>query len=88
MDAWDSTSERLFNIAADEEISVRNLVEKIYAIQGLDSENFIKVGPDRPFNDDHYLIDDTKLRALGWTPKINFEEELNSIVSEKKFFVS
>ena len=88
MDLWDSTSERLFNIAADEQISVRDLVEKIYSIQGLDTEKFIKVGPDRPFNDDHYLIDDTKLRALGWTPKINFEEELHNIISEKKFFVS
>lgn len=31
---------------------------------------------DRRFNDCRYLIDDSRLRALGWSPQIPFEEGL------------
>lgn len=38
----------------------------------------------RPGQDLRYSIDDSKLKALGWSPKANFDKELKSIVSYYK----
>ena len=35
---------------------------------------------DRPFNDYRYHLDDSRLRALGWTPKVSWESGLCSTV--------
>lgn len=39
---------------------------------------------DRPFNDMRYLITDTKLRDLGWTPKVNFKQGIQMLVDETR----
>ena len=37
---------------------------------------------DRPYNDARYAVDDSKLRALGWSEAIDFDEGLREAVRE------
>ena len=88
---WEIESFHIYNISGDESYFISDVVDKIYSENGLDPNEFIKIGEDRPFNDIEYKVDDTRLRALGWKPKIIFWEELsklnreNSILSNNKY---
>lgn len=71
----------IFNISGNHEDSNLSVVTKIF-------ENFdIKFNYEqhvldlvRPGQDVRYSIDDTKLKALGWMPRANFDSELTKIV--------
>ena len=39
---------------------------------------------DRPGQDLRYSIDDSKLKALGWTPQADFDVELQHIIQYYK----
>ena len=39
-----------------------------------DVAKFIEYVADRPYNDLRYLMDSSKLHALGWAPKVKWEE--------------
>jgi dTDP-glucose 4,6-dehydratase len=43
-------------------------------------ENYLDLSINRPGQDVRYAIDDRKLKALGWTPRANFNKELIEIV--------
>ena len=43
-------------------------------------ERFLDLSINRPGQDVRYAIDDSKLKALGWTPRANFNKELVEIV--------
>lgn len=43
-------------------------------------ENYLDLSVKRAGQDVRYSIDDSKLKALGWTPKADFDEELKAIV--------
>ena len=36
--------------------------------------------PDRPYNDSRYFINSNKMNLLGWSPEINFDDGLKSLV--------
>ena len=76
----------IYNIAGDSELTVIDVVTRIY--QMLDcSEQLISVGrQDRPFNDQRYFVDDSKLRSLGWRPLRDFNEVLTDLVHKKDYF--
>jgi len=44
-------------------------------------ESFIKPVEDRPGHDRRYSLDTGKLRGLGWTPTVSFEEGLAATVA-------
>ena len=53
--------------------------------EDFDNKNqYIDFSYDRPGQDIRYALDDSRLRNLGWTPKINFSKEINNIVSYYK----
>jgi UDP-glucose 4,6-dehydratase len=35
---------------------------------------------DRPFNDKRYYISNSKLKSLGWTIRVNFEDGIRRIL--------
>ena len=37
-------------------------------------EKYVRFVEDRPFNDQRYPMDSTKLQELGWTPKVSWDE--------------
>jgi dTDP-glucose 4,6-dehydratase len=64
-----------YNVGTRHEISNIELTRKILAEFGL-AEDMIEFVADRPFNDKRYSIDYSKLAALGWEPRVGFEEGL------------
>lgn len=83
---WNSSQSKIFNIRSDENISIIDLVKKIYSIMKAPVE-LIEYGPDRPFNDTSYEIDDSCLRGLNWRPKEDFEERLQQLCEEQDIFL-
>ena len=37
---------------------------------------------DRPFNDKRYHISNEKLKKMGWTIDVNFDDGLNELLSD------
>jgi dTDP-glucose 4,6-dehydratase len=48
--------------------------------ENLRYNDYIDYSVSRPGQDVRYAIDDSKLKALGWEPKANFNQELSKIV--------
>jgi dTDP-glucose 4,6-dehydratase len=44
-------------------------------------ETLIRFVDDRPGHDRRYAMDDAKLRALGWQPKVSFEQGLSDTIA-------
>ena len=51
-------------------------------------EDWIETVEDRPFNDQRYLISNSKLKALGWSPTITFEDGLRALCTDASSLVS
>lgn len=79
----------IYNISGNYETDNLTVVKKILNMFGYtdEYENYI-VDLVRPGQDVRYAIDDFKLKALGWLPQADFDEELVKIVEYyKKNFV-
>ena len=64
---------QIYNVAGGNERENIVLTQKLLAL--LDrGEEFIRLVPDRPGHDFRYSIDASKIRALGWKPKMDWEE--------------
>jgi nucleoside-diphosphate-sugar epimerase len=69
------------NIAAGEEVSIRDLVNKIAELTGTRSEIGIGVLPYRPTEIWRMYADSTRAREiLGWKPEISLEEGLKQTI--------
>lgn len=70
-------------LAMGETHSVREWVEKSFAVAGLDYRDFVKVDPKfvRPAEVDVLVGDPTKAkRQLGWSPSVTFDELIRTMV--------
>ena len=47
-------------------------------------EKWIEFVEDRPFNDRRYYMSNYKLKALGWTIRVGFEDGIRRIVQMHK----
>ena len=74
------TPGELYNIAGGNERENIVLTRKLLALTGRD-ENFIKLVTDRPGHDRRYSIDASKLRALGWQPRMEWEQGVAETVT-------
>lgn len=63
---------QIYNIAGGNERENIELTRKILELTGRD-ESLIRWVPDRPGHDRRYSIDAAKLRALGWTPVVDWD---------------
>jgi dTDP-glucose 4,6-dehydratase len=73
----------IYNVAGGFEQKNKQTVNKIvqcYFEDERDSKDYIDLGYKREGQDVRYSLDDSKLRALGWEPKKNFDDELQNIV--------
>jgi dTDP-glucose 4,6-dehydratase len=68
-----------YNIGAGEEHPNIEIARKIVALTGAD-ESLLAFVTDRPGHDWRYSIDARKIRALGWRPRVDFEEGLERTV--------
>jgi len=77
------TSGEIYNISSDYELSVMDVTKIIIEIikGNNDYNSYITYIKDRPFNDQRYFIDSSKLRKLGWKPEKNINDLKNFIFS-------
>ena len=77
----------IYNIGCDEgmEYSVMQVAEMIINRIKKDDpvDKWITYIPDRPFNDQRYYISNQKLKELGWSVEINFEDGLDELINGK-----
>ena len=80
----------IYNIAGGFEQSNLDTVKKVikeYVDKDMADDNirlFLDLSYSRAGQDVRYALDDSKLRALGWEPKMKFDEELPKIVEYYK----
>ena len=71
----------IYNITAWNEITNKNIVEKILGLMKKPTDLIEKVG-DRPGHDKRYSIDSTKLqKTTGWKPRYQFDQALQETVT-------
>ena len=87
LNSWNIDKNLIYNISSDSDISIKDLVTKIYEYMEADPMLVVS-GKDRPFNDSNYSIDDSKLRSLGWSPQKDFWEEIHKLCSDKSFITN
>lgn len=72
----------IYNVGSDVELSILNLARLIKAtvdeLLGRNERDFlVRFLPGRPYNDQRYYIDATKLtKQLGWSPEVHFDKGL------------
>jgi len=70
----------IYNIGGGNEISNRELTDRLLALCGRD-ESAVQYVADRPGHDRRYSVDCSKLRGLGWAPAHDFEDGLARTVA-------
>jgi len=71
----------IYNITAWNEISNKEVVEKVLKLLGKSNDIIEKVG-DRPGHDKRYSIDASKItHTTGWKPRYNFDQALEETVN-------
>lgn len=71
----------VYNIAANEERTVKSVAMDICKEMNKDVSDSIKYVVDRKFNDKRYFIDCSKLINLGWAPKVKWDDGLKETVA-------
>ena len=66
--------EDLINIGSNEEVSIKQLVEKLVDTIGYEGE--IIFNSDYPDGNPRKLLDSSKINSLGWKPKVGLDEGL------------
>ncbi len=69
----------VYNVGAGNELTNRELTSKLLAAFGVGEERIEHVA-DRPGHDLRYSIDTTKVRALGWKPRIDLDSALERTI--------
>jgi dTDP-glucose 4,6-dehydratase len=69
-----------YNVAGGTELPNRDVIGKLLAATNRDW-TLVRTVPDRPGHDRRYAMDGSKLAALGWTPKMTFDEGLPATVA-------
>ena len=70
-----------YNIGGNNELTNRQLVEKILAAMGKTWDEGVTQVKDRPGHDRRYAIDASKMkRELGWSPKHKFEDAIRTTI--------
>jgi dTDP-glucose 4,6-dehydratase len=71
----------VYNVGANQFKKNIEVTKKIIDLVGKD-ENLIEFVEDRKGHDQRYAVDSSKIRELGWEPKISFEEGLKKTIKQ------
>ncbi len=77
----------VYNIGAGQEVKNIDIAKKILQLTGK-NESLLKFVKDRPAHDRRYSLDWSKIRNLGWYPKIGIEKGLEITVNWYKENIS
>ena len=67
----------MINVGSGEEISIRDLALLMKSVVGFSGD--VEFDATRPDGTPRKIMDNTKLAALGWRPKLSVEEGLNKM---------
>jgi dTDP-glucose 4,6-dehydratase len=70
----------VYNVAGGTELPNREVIDRLIAAAGRDW-SLVRSVPDRPGHDRRYAMDGRKLAALGWRPRMPFDEGLAATVA-------
>ncbi|MBA2644735.1 MAG: dTDP-glucose 4,6-dehydratase [Solirubrobacterales bacterium] len=70
----------VYNVGGPDECVNIEVVSRILALTGA-GEELIEHVPDRPGHDRRYSLSSDRIRALGWEPRVRFDEGLERTVS-------
>ena len=73
-------SGEIYNVGGGNEIANRELTRRILELTDRD-ESLVRHVSDRPGHDRRYALDTSKLRALGWEPRVPFADGLAATVA-------
>jgi dTDP-glucose 4,6-dehydratase len=76
----EGTPGEVYNVGAGNERSNRQVTETILERFGQGAE-MIEHVPDRPGHDLRYSVDTSRVRALGWSPALTFEQALDETIA-------
>ncbi|MFB6200109.1 MAG: dTDP-glucose 4,6-dehydratase, partial [Candidatus Nanohaloarchaea archaeon] len=71
----------IYNVGANQFKQNIEVTKKILELVGA-NENIIEFVEDRKGHDQRYAVDSSKIRDLGWEPKVSFEEGLKKILGK------
>jgi dTDP-glucose 4,6-dehydratase len=69
-----------YNVAGGTELPNREVIGRLLAAAGRDW-SLVRTVPDRPGHDRRYAMDGSKLAALGWAPRVSFDDGLPATVA-------
>jgi dTDP-glucose 4,6-dehydratase len=69
-----------YNICADQERTNRDVTEIILRELGK-PWSLVRSVPDRPGHDRRYAMDGSRMRALGWAPRVRFDEGMRRTIA-------
>jgi dTDP-glucose 4,6-dehydratase len=69
-----------YNLPGGTELPNREVIGRLLEAAGRDW-SLVRVVPDRPGHDRRYAMDGSRLRALGWAPRVSFDEGLPATVA-------
>ena len=75
----------IYNIHGNAEFRNIEVLKKLAAIFGLNESDAFTTIPNRVGQDVRYSLDDSRIRALGWQPRRDFDTELRKIAMEDDF---
>lgn len=80
---WHKNAFGIFNVGSPYEITNLELVKLVVRLLKNDTDlsKYIEYVKDRNYNDCRYLIDYSKIKELGWSPKVDLETGLSKIVN-------
>ena len=71
------TPGEVYNVGAGNELSNRDLTDRLLALAGA-GEEMIDYVEDRLGHDRRYAVDSSKVRALGWAPRRPLDDAIES----------
>jgi dTDP-glucose 4,6-dehydratase len=72
---------QVYNISSNIELSNLDLAKYMVKLFDRDPMDAIQFVEDRAVNDERYHIDDKKVRSLGWSPQVSFDEGMQRTMS-------
>jgi len=73
-----------YHISGRHSISIHGLIQMICELMGVKMSECVEEVPDRLGKDYSYLLDSSKIRALGWRDRIRLVDGLRALVKENK----
>ncbi len=75
-----------YNIVGTDELTNEDVVRVVNKLLGTEPLiEYVDFHKTRPGHDRRYAIDGTKLKELGWVPKLNFEEGIKQLINQEKW---